>query len=90
MEGFTRGSDSTVNAAPVGGRRHRHHKSAKKVSARVIRSTLRRLHLRPKGRVVLKGGEGEAAAEEMEGGRRHRHKGSRRRTHRHRKFLGMF
>jgi hypothetical protein len=50
--------------APVGGRRHR--KSAKKVSAKTIRKTLRRLGMRPKGRVVLKGGaEGEAAATEM-------------------------
>ena len=46
--------------APVGGRRR---KSAKKVSAKTIRKTLRRLGMRPKGRVVLKGGE-EAAKEE--------------------------
>ena len=64
--------------APVGGRRRtRHHKSAKKVSARTIRKTLRRLGMRPKGRVVLKGGE-EAAKEEAmapppaAGGRRRR------------------
>ena len=64
--------------APVGGRRRsRHHKSAKKVSARTIRKTLRRLGMRPKGRVVLRGGaEGEAAAvasepkPEMKAGRR--------------------
>jgi hypothetical protein len=66
--------------APVGGRRH--HKSAKKVSARTIRKTLRRLGMRPKGRVVLKGGaegmEGEMkapemkAADEMKAGRRRR------------------
>ena len=54
-------SGSSFSPAPVGGRRHR--KSAKKVSAKTIRKTLRRLGMRPKGRVVLKGGaEGEAAA----------------------------
>ena len=93
MEGYANAgtlNGSGGNSAPVGGRRHRHHKGSKKVSARTIRATLRRLHLRPKGRVVLKGGEGEAAAEGMEGGRRHRHRHSHKRTHRHRKFLGMF
>lgn len=69
--------------APVGGRRH--HKSAKKVSAKTIRKTLRRLGMRPKGRVVLKGGaegmEGEMkapemkAADEMKAGRRRRRHG---------------
>jgi hypothetical protein len=67
--------------APVGGRRHR--KSAKKVSAKTIRRTLRKLGMRPKGRVVLKGGaEGEAVAPEtkaaepaMAAGRRRRHGG---------------
>lgn len=54
-------SGSSFSPAPVGGRRHR--KSAKKVSAKTIRKTLRRLGMRPKGRVVLKGGE-EAAKEE--------------------------
>ena len=49
--------------APVGGRRHR--KSAKKVSAKTIRRTLRKLGMRPKGRVVLKGGAEEAVAPEM-------------------------
>jgi hypothetical protein len=65
--------------APVGGRRH--HKSAKKVSAKTIRRTLRKLGMRPKGRVVLKGGaEGEAVADEakateMKAGRRRRRHG---------------
>jgi len=49
--------------APVGGRRH--HKSAKKVSAKTIRKTLRRLGMRPKGRVVLKGGAEDPVAGEM-------------------------
>ena len=35
-----------------GGRRH--HKSAKRVSAKTIRRTLKRLGMRPKGRLVLK------------------------------------
>lgn len=41
------------NSAPVGGRR----KSARKVSAKTIRKTLKKLGLKPKGRVVLKGGD---------------------------------
>jgi len=67
---------TAANAAPVGGRRHR---SLKKVSAKTIRRTLRKMGLKPKGRVVLKGGEGEApaastpAAPAAEGGRRRRH-----------------
>lgn len=50
-------------SAPVGGRRrgrtlkHKHSKGMKKVSARTIRSTLRKLHMKPKGRVVLRGGD---------------------------------
>jgi len=53
--------DATASApATEGGRRRhsrRHHKGTKKVSARTIRATLRKLHMRPKGRVVLKGGD---------------------------------
>jgi len=80
MEGFTKASDSTVNAAPVGGRRRRHSKSAKKVSARKIRATLRKLHMRPKSRMVLKGGvEESASAETQSAGRRHRRGRSHRR-----------
>jgi signal recognition particle subunit SEC65 len=62
------------NSAPVGGRRHR--KSVRKVSAKTIRKTLRHLGLKPKGRVVLKGGADMAmpaaapAAEAPKGGRR--------------------
>ena len=61
------------NSAPVGGRRH---KSARKVSAKTIRKTLRKLGMKPKGRVVLKGGADMAApaaapaAEAPKGGRR--------------------
>ena len=43
-----------LSPALVGGRRH--HKSAKRVSAKTIRRTLKRLGMRPKGRLVLKGG----------------------------------
>jgi hypothetical protein len=46
------------NSAPVSGGRRR---SLKKVSAKKIRSTLRKLGMKPKGRVVLKGGEDPAA-----------------------------
>jgi len=79
MEGYSNAgplNGTAANAAPVGGRRHR---SAKKVSAKTIRRTLRKLGMKPKGRVVLKGGEGEpaapapAAAPAAEGGRRRRH-----------------
>jgi signal recognition particle subunit SEC65 len=63
------------NSAPVGGRRHR--KSVRKVSAKTIRKTLRHLGLKPKGRVVLKGGAdmgapaaAAPAAEAPKGGRR--------------------
>jgi len=42
------------NSAPVHGGRRR---SLKKVSAKKIRSTLRKLGMKPKGRVVLRGGE---------------------------------
>ena len=53
MEGYDNGS---LSPAPVGGRRHK----VKKVSAKTIRRTLRKLGMKPKGRVVLKGGEGAA------------------------------
>ena len=75
MEPFTHVSDSVVNAAPVGGRR-----KMKKVSAKTIRRTLKKMGLKPKGRVVLKGGEGmepekEATAPAM-GGRKKRRSAS--------------
>lgn len=86
MEGFTKFSDSTVNAAPVGGRRRRSHK-LRMTKKKTVRKILARM-----GR-KMRGGEGEGAegaegAPATEGGRRHRR--SHRRTHRHRKFLGMF
>lgn len=56
MEGYS--NAGPLSPAPVGGRRHK----MKKVSAKTIRRTLRKLGMKPKGRVVLKGGEGEAAA----------------------------
>jgi hypothetical protein len=78
---------SAGNSAPVvGGRRHK----LRKVSAKTIRRTLKALRMKPKGRVVLKGGEApapEAAAPAM-GGRRRRSRrrggaeGGRRKTRR--------
>lgn len=57
-------------SAPVGGRRH-----LKKVSAKTIKRTLRKLGMKPKGRVVLKGGEmedmGAPPAAPAAGRRRH-------------------
>jgi hypothetical protein len=58
----------------LGGRRH--HKSAKRVSAKTIRRTLKRLGMRPKGRLVLKGGsEGGDDGVVVKGGNRHRRGG---------------
>jgi|APCry1669192010_1035390.scaffolds.fasta_scaffold00002_112 hypothetical protein len=78
------GSAVALSPAAVGGRRR---KSSRKVSAKTIRKTLKRLGLKPKGRVVLKGGEEMGApaadvpaAEATEGGRRRRR--SARRTRR--------
>ncbi len=51
------------NSAPVGGRRHT--KSHRKVSAKTIRKTLHKLGLKPKSRVVLKGGEVDADGKEV-------------------------
>lgn len=68
----------------MGGRRH-----AKKVSAKTIRRTLRSLGMRPKGRMVLKGGEAAAMAPAaaapaamaapagQTAGRRHRRRGGK-------------
>jgi len=60
-------------SAPVGGRRH-----LKKVSAKTIKRTLRKLGMKPKGRVVLKGGELEGAPpsgdEQAAAGRHRRHR----------------
>lgn len=80
------GSMSALSPAAAGGRRH-----VKKVSAKTIRRTLKKLGMKPKGRVVLKGGEamGEAAAAEAapaapEGGRR-RHR-TKKHSRKHRGF----
>ena len=54
------------NSAPVGGRR----KSLRKVSAKTIRKTLKKLGVKPKGRVVLKGGEEMGEKTPAMGGRR--------------------
>jgi len=73
----------------MGGRRHSH---VRKVSAKTIRRTLRTLGMKPKGRVVLRGGEHGPAAPpaappaaaappagaSMTAGRRRRHGGRRR------------
>jgi hypothetical protein len=69
VEGYTLNS-SAGNSAPVGGRRH-----MKKVSAKTIKRTLKRLGMKPKGRVVIKGGaeEGEEVEGTSMGGRRRRH-----------------
>jgi len=88
MEG---GYSTTLPSAPVSGGRRR---GTRRVSAKTIKRTLKHLGLRPKGRMVLKGGaEGAAEAEEAamppSGGRRHRKRGSRTRRHRRRMF-GMF
>jgi hypothetical protein len=85
VEGYTLNS-SAGNSAPVGGRRHK----MKKVSAKTIKKTLKRLGMKPKGRVVIKGGElekeGETPAVPPMGGRRRRHT---KKTHR-RKTRGLF
>jgi len=94
MEGFIPVNGSAGNSAPVGGRRHR---SLKKVSAKKIRSTLRKLGMKPKGRVVLKGGEAAApaamaapASTPAAGGRRRsRRHGGRRSTRRGRSLFGL-
>jgi len=84
MENYIVANGTPGNSAPVvgslalGGRRRRHSKSAKKVSARKIRATLRKLHMRPKSRMVLKGGESmdssstEEKSETQSAGRRRR------------------
>ncbi len=72
------GGSIALSPAAVGGRRH-----MKKVSAKTIRRTLKKLGMKPKGRVVLKGGNEETAPADdtttprpagsaPAGGRRHR------------------
>lgn len=77
---------TSLSPAPVSGGR-RHH--MKKVSAKTIKKTLKRLGMKPKGRMVLKGGMVEGAdgetKEEMSAGRRRRH--HTKKTHRRRKSL---
>lgn len=76
-------------SAPVGGRRH-----MKKVSAKTIRRTLKKLGMKPKGRVVLKGGEGmdgapapaPAPEPQTTAGRRHRRGGKTARKHKRSSF----
>ena len=61
MEGYS--NPTTLNGTagnsqpvpPYGGGRRR---SLKKVSAKTIRRTLKKMGMKPKGRVVLRGGEG--------------------------------
>jgi hypothetical protein len=92
MEGYANPTvlnGTAGNSAPVGGRRHK----LKKVSAKTIRRTLKKMGMKPKGRVVLKGGEGmepekEAAAPVM-GGRRKRSASTRRRSSSLRRMLGL-
>ena len=99
MEGYSNPTvlnGSAGNSAPVGGRRHK----LRKVSAKKIRRTLKALGMKPKGRVVLKGGEapaaeaGPVAAPAMGGRRRSRRRrggeaaeGGRRRTRRSKSLL---
>ena len=77
MEGYSNPTvlnGSAGNSAPVGGRRHK----LRKVSAKTIRRTLKKMGLKPKGRVVLKGGRRRSRRRggmSYEGGRR-------RKTHR--------
>ena len=75
VEGYTV-NGTAGNSSPLAGGRRR--KSARKVSAKTIRKTLKKLGLKPKGRVVLKGGDVPAAPpaapapEAPKGGRRRR------------------
>jgi len=77
MEGYANPTvlnGSAGNSATVRGGR-RHTKSHRKVSAKTIRKTLHKLGLKPKGRVVLKGGDDMDGKEGMAGkigGRRRR------------------
>jgi len=84
VEGYTV-NGTAGNSSPLAGGRRR--KSARKVSAKTIRKTLRKLGMKPKGRVVLKGGLAvdAAAAPSPTGGRRRSH----RRKSGLRKLLGL-
>ena len=81
------GGAAALSPAAVGGRRHR----MKKVSAKTIKRTLKRLGMKPKGRVVLRGGElegapGAAPLADM-GGRRRRHHTKKTHRRRHRRSV---
>lgn len=84
----TTGGSALSPASVSGGRRHR----MKKVSAKTIKKTLKRLGMKPKGRVVIRGGndpemkeEGEMPVATATAGRRRKHT---KKTHRrHRKSL---
>jgi hypothetical protein len=84
VEGLTLNSTYGNSAGVVsGGRRH-----MKKVSAKTIKKTLKRLGMKPKGRVVIRGGE-IADDKEGQGGI----VGARRRRHTkktHRRSKGLF
>ena len=84
VEGYTLNS-TAGNSAPIGGRRHK----LKKVSAKTIKRTLKRLGLKPKGRVVIKGGKLDPVTGEDdgtgEGGRRRRR--HTKKTHRRSRHL---
>ncbi len=74
MEVAKGGSAAALSPNSVGGSRKR----VKRVSAKTIKRTLRKLGMRPKGRMVLKGGEDQtvgdngAAVTPEKGGRRGR------------------
>ena len=90
VEGYTINS-TDGNSAPVGGRRRHSKKHMKKVSAKTIKRTLKRLGLKPKGRVVIRGGGEEGEEGEngpiVPGGRRRRHTKKTHRRSRH--LFGM-
>jgi hypothetical protein len=85
MNPVTGGSASALSPATVGGRR-RH---MKKVSAKTIKRTLKRLGMKPKGRVVIRGGgeDSEDGDKNLLGGRRRRHT---KKTHRRRHSRRIF
>jgi len=88
-DGSVTGGALPLSPAHVGGRRHR----VKKVSAKTIKRTLKRLGMKPKGRVVLRGGDVPApegttmTPPEAEGGRRHRRGTKKTHRRRHRRSL---
>jgi hypothetical protein len=53
-------------------------KKARKVSAKTIRKTLKKLGMKPKGRVVLKGGAASALTPGLVGGKKTRRRTGRR------------